>query len=135
MAASHGSKAALKIQNAAGVLVDITDYITSGGLNRTVDTNETTTWGKDSKQYIPGLKDGTFPIEGNYDPAADALFDGIQGMVRTFEYYPTGTASGSPMYSGSCIMTSYDAETPVDDKGAISGEFQLTGTVTRALVA
>ncbi len=134
MAFKHGSKAVIKIQAAGGTLTDVTAYVTTTGLARTADTAETTALGKVSKEYIPGLKDGTFPVEGNYDPTADALFDGILGMERTWEYYPQGTATGAVKYSGSGIMTSYEAETPVDDKGSITGEFQITGDVTRALV-
>jgi hypothetical protein len=52
-------------------------------------------------------------------------------MVRPFEYNPQGTTVGLPKYTGNCILTKYEATTPVDDAGHFTGEFQLTGDVVR----
>jgi hypothetical protein len=134
MATTHGSKAVFKVQDSGGVLRDLSAYLTSAGLSRSADTAEITTLGSTSKTYIPGLLDGTIPIEGHYDPTVDGYLAGILGMERPFEYYPAGepASTSKPKYTGSCILTSYEASTPVDDAGSISGEFQVTGAVTRA---
>ena len=132
MPPTHGSKANFKVQDAGAVLRDISSFITTAGLPRSADTAEVTTLGSLSKAYIPGLKDGTIPIEGPIDATVDGYLAGILGMSRPFEYCPQGlTPAGLPKYTGNAILTSYEPSTPVDDAGTFSGEFQLTGDVTR----
>lgn len=133
MAFSHGSKAVFKIQNAAGVSTDITVYLDDITLPRSVDTAETTTLGKLSKTRIAGLKDASLSGEGPYDPVIDALLDGILGMLRTFEFHPAGTATGTVKYSGSCIVTGYDPGSAVDDASRFSFEAECSDDITRAI--
>ncbi len=135
MAFSHGSVAVFKIQDASGTLRDLSSYVTTDGLQRAIDTAETTTHGKTAKEYLPGLQDATVPLEGNFDPTVDGYLDGIRGLVRAWEYYPAGEPVGAtnPKYSGSAILTSYEIEGPVDDKSGFSAEFQVTGPVARAV--
>lgn len=136
MAATHGYKAVIKVADSGATLRDLTGYISSTGLQRLADMAETTVLGASAKTYIPGQTDGTIPLEGNFDPTADGYLAGILGYETAvaFEYYPAGEPVGStkPKYSGSCFLASYDIETGVDDKASISGELQITGTVTRA---
>lgn len=134
MAFGHGSKAVFKIQDSGGVSRDISAYIRSASLPRSIDTAETTVLGLTAKTYIPGLHDATISIEGIWDPTVDGYLDGIAGFAtaRTWEYHPQGTASGTIKYSGSCIETSYETSDPVDDVGTFTAEFQVTGVVTRA---
>ena len=132
MAASHGSKAKFSVTDSVGTVRDLSAFLTSAGLPRSADTAEISTLGMGSKAYIPGLKDGTIPIEGPFDPVVDGYMSGILGFAaRAFTYDPQGTATGTPHYAGSCICTSYEASTPVDDAGTFTGEFQITGDVTR----
>lgn len=138
MAFSHGSRAALFLADSGGVSRDISAYLNSTGITQTVDTAEVTTLGDTAKDYIPGLKDGTFPLEGKFDPTLDGYLSGIVGVnvtPRAFIYYPAGTATGQPTYSGSAILTSYDIGTSVDDAATVSGELQVTGGATRGTVA
>ena len=108
---------------------DVTAFPTSAGLPRSADTAEVTTLGSPSKAYIPGLKDGTIPIEGPVDVTIDGYLSGILAMIRPFEYNPQGTTTGLPSNTGNCILTSYEPSSPVDDASTFSGEFQLTGDV------
>lgn len=137
MAFSHGSKAIFKVTDSGATLRDISTYLTSTGLQRLADMAETSTLGTTAKSYIPGMTDGTIPLEGNFDPTVDGYLSGVLGYstALSFEYYPAGEPVGAtkPKYSGSCWLASYDIETGTDDKAGISGELQLTGTVTRAV--
>jgi len=135
MAAVHGSKASLKIGDSGSTLRDFSAYLTSTGLPRSADTAEVTTLGNSSKLYIPGLKDGTIPLEGPFDVVIDGYLDGILGFAaRVFEYCPQGAGvATTPKYSGTCILTSYEATTPVDDAGTFSAEAQITGPVVRTV--
>lgn len=131
----HGSTGVFKIQDSGGTLRDISAFVTEDSLERTADTAETTTFGKLSKTYIPGLKDGSISIGGNYDATALTgiiVLEGILGMERNFEYYPAGVGAGERKYTGAAILTTFNTSSPVDDKVAVSGELQITGDVTPA---
>jgi hypothetical protein len=130
--AVHGKNTHVEIDNAGGSLVDLSAYIDSEDLSRQADTAETTTFEKDSKTYIPGLKDGSFSLSGPWDATLDAHMDGILGKAGTFEISPAGDGSGAVKYSGEAICTDYSGSNPVGDKVTWSAEFQITGDVTRS---
>lgn len=138
MAFTHGSKAVLKVADSGGTDRDISTYLKSTGVNNTNDSADVTALTNTAKAYIAGLKDGTIPLEGVFDPTADGYLSGILGVnvtPRAFTYYPAGTATGSPTYSGSAILTSYNISTGVDGAAMFSGELQVTGGATRGTVA
>jgi hypothetical protein len=131
----HGSKAVFKIDNASDVLTDISQYLTSVNMPRSVETAEVTTLGATAKAYSPGLEDATIGLEGKFDPTVDALFAGILRKVVDFEYGPQGGGSGAVKYTGQAIVTSYEPETGVDAEGTFSAELQVTGPITRGTYA
>lgn len=133
MAFSHGSKAVIKFGTSStpSTPTDISVYVTNVSAPFSAETHEVTTLGATSKNYIPGLKDGTISIEGKFDPAVDAHLAGIAGLQVAFEYGPQGSTAGSVKYTGNCICTSYNPETPVGAEATFSAEFQLTGGWTR----
>lgn len=138
MTTSHGSKATLWAGTAAAptVKADISVFGNSTGVTFNRDTAETTTFALGSKQYVPGLKDATVPFEGPFDTDADVimwpLYD--QGVIVDFEYCPAGQGVvGSPAYTGKMFVTSYEVTSDVGDTSAMSGEFQVTGDVTRTI--
>lgn len=138
MAYSHGSKAVIKFgtSGAPATLTDISQYVKSVSFPEEADTHETTTLGATAKSYIAGLKDATISIDGVFDPIIDAHLNGILGLDGVaFEYGPQGSSSGNVKYTGNCICTSYEAETPADDVGTFSCEFQVTGNITRGTYA
>jgi len=136
MAFTHGSKAKFWLADSGATLRDISTYLTSAGLQRMADMAETRVLGTTAKTYIPGMTDGTVPIEGPFDPTVDGYLAGVLGFETplAFEYYPAGSPVGvtKPKYSGSCHLTSYDIESGTDDAARWSGEVQITGTITRA---
>lgn len=137
MTVSHGSKAVFKLDDASGVLTDISQYITSITFSPSADTNEVTTLGDTSKEYIAGLKDATISIEGIFDPAVDEILNAALGSesTKSFEYGPQGETTGNVKYTGECICTSYEVETGVDGAGTFSADFQVSGTITRGTYA
>jgi hypothetical protein len=138
----------------AKTLASSTDTFTGTTLNNTLDTEDggsaylmVTDWvsgslpiwgigGTTYKQYITGLRDGTFPLEGNYDPTADGYLSTMydNDVAAAFEYYPHGTTGGSVKYTGTFVLTSFEITTGSGDKGSISAEAQITGAVTRTTV-
>jgi hypothetical protein len=137
MAASHGSKAVFKIGTfaAPATVGNVSQYGNSVGLALSRDAAEVTTFALGSKQYISGLKDATIPFEGPWDSTADAIFWDIfnNGTIVNFEYFPNGEGTGKIKYSGTLMITSYEVSSDVSDANAVSGEFQVTGDVARAI--
>lgn len=132
---SHGKNAVFMLANASAVLTNLSAYLDNVDMSKTADTHESTTFGDGSKEYIPGLKDGSLSLSGKFDPTADALLDGAVGEIRSFEYYPDGNSSGKVKYAGSAIVTEYGTSSPVGDLNTASASIQVTGGVTRSVVA
>lgn len=134
---SHGSKAVFKIGTNAlpTTVTDMSAYGNSVGLTLNRETGEVTTFSQQSKKYIAGLKDATIPFEGPLEDASDQIMWDLynNGTIVSFEYYPAGIVAGKPKYTGSCLVTSYEVSSAVSDANSTSGEFQVTGDVSRAL--
>jgi len=136
MAFSHGTNAVLKVGDSGGTLRDLSAYLTQETLQRTAGAEQVTTQGKTAQVYIPGLADGTIPLEGNFDPTVDGYLAGIVRVAdRSFEYYPAGEPVGAtkPKYSGLCMLTSYEIATGISGKATFRATLQLSDTVTRAV--
>lgn len=129
----HGKSAVFKIDDSGGTLRDISAYLEDISFPRSIETAETTTFGKSAKTYITGLTDSTISISGKFDSTADGYLAGIIGQSATvsFEYGPAGSTGGNVKYSGECIMTSYEVSATVGDVVTATAEFQVTDTVTR----
>lgn len=135
MAAGHGKDAVFKIQDAAGVTRDISAYVTNSTMDESADVADVSGLGSTSKSYVIGLKDGTFSIEGIFDPTVDGYLAGDLGFspARTFEYHPQGVVTGKPKYSGSAFVVAYAPSTPIGDAGKWTARLQASGDIVRAL--
>jgi len=121
MAFSHGTNAVITINS-----VDISEYCNTSSQEMETETAEVTTLGKTAKNYIPGLEDGTISAEGPFEPTMDAAIEAMRRTLVPFVYQPQGTAPGLPKYTGTCILTKYSIETPVDDAGTWEAEWQIS---------
>lgn len=137
MAFVHGKGAYFALDNSGGSLTDISTYLNDVSFPQSVETAETTAFGASSKTYIVGLKDSTVSLSGMFDSTLDAHINGVFGQSATlsFKFGTAGsTASATnPIYSGECIVTSYDISPPVGDVVPVSIELQVTGDVSRAV--
>lgn len=126
MAAGHGKAAKIY---AGGT--DLSTYMTTVSHAMTADTAEVSTLGNTAKVYVPGLKDGTIPMEGFWDGSAAAidaiLSASLAGTGTILTHWPAGDAFGARGRAGQALHTSYEVTTPVDDAGGISAEFQASG--------
>jgi hypothetical protein len=134
--ATAGRKLVFKLDNSAGALTDITSKLNDFSFPQTVGTEESTTFGDESQEFIATLKGATIDISGDWDSEIDSHLFGIQGLdaTQTFEYYPTGESSGNVKYSGECRITSYEISSPVGGKISFSASLQITGDLTREIV-
>lgn len=132
---AHGKGAVVKVADVGGTLRDVSNVANSTGLARSVETAEVTAFGAGDKAFIAGLRDATIPLAGMADPTVDGYLAGILGHSTpvAWEVYPMGSvaSSGYPKYSGSAILTSYEATAEVGDVVKVSGQLQVTGAITR----
>ena len=142
MAFSHGKAAVIKIDNAAGTLVDISAISNAGDLSNSTGTGETTSFGSADKTFIAGLKEGTFSIGGTYDSTQDAMITAMMDAIAagtlatmTLEYFPAGNVSGKVKYACENIPTSYTISTPVGGVATFKRDLQRTGALTQTVVA
>lgn len=109
---------------------DLSSYFNEASVSRSIETAETTTFGKSAKTYITGLQDGTLSLGGMFDGAADAIDEELTavlgvdtGMVVTVA--PSGSlAIGERTLSTLGKLTSYEISAPVGDIVSASSEFQ-----------
>ena len=129
----HGKNTVVWVDNSAGTLTDISEHCDSADFGREADTAEVTTFGKDSKIYIPGLKDGTFSVEGPWNKTIDEHMDGILGKMVDIEYGPGGSAGGATdvKYKFEAICTNYNPPSSNSDAVKWSAEFQISDDVER----
>lgn len=136
MAFVHGRDAYIAVADSGGVLRDISAYCDQVSLSISVESAETTVFTKDSKTYVPGLRDQTISISGKFDSTVDGYLSGIlQSASREFAYGPTGNQT--PKYSGNgtacgVVLTSYEISAGVGDVITFSAELQITDAPTRS---
>lgn len=137
MAFGHGSKGVFKITDSGAALRDISSFVTNVQFPHEADVAEVSVLGNVAKQFVVGLKNGTFSVDGNYDVTVDGYLIGILGLAgspgQAFEYDPAGTGTGMPKYTGNAILTAYNISTSVSDAQKWTATFQITGDVTRGL--
>lgn len=122
--ASHGSNA-----DVIGNGYVLSDFLNSATFSGSREAAETTTFKKDSKTYIPGLKDTTMSAEGIFDGALDTVDQVLHAALNAnasgfFSYFPDGQdVIGNKAFSMDTIETSYEVTTDVGDVAQISAEF------------
>lgn len=131
-----GKGSALKLDNAAGSLVDLSAFINNVDFPQDAQLLETTTLGATARTYITGFKNATIALQGFWDGASAAIDEHMAAILghantQSFEYGPEGTASGKIKYSGECRCIKYQSGTPVDGVVSWSADLQVTGAVTR----
>jgi hypothetical protein len=110
---------------------DLSVYANNVSFTRTADTHDVTCFGKTSKVYAPGLKDGTATVEGIYDGTAStgpgAVLRPLVGAAAVeLIYKPEGTGSGLPIATVDVLVTEYAEEAPVADMITWTAELQLS---------
>lgn len=109
---------------------DLSQYFNEVSASRSIETAETTTFGKSAKTYITGLGDGTLSLNGLFEGSTDATDEEITGVIGTdngavISVGITGSlAIGQRVLSMVGEVTSYEISSPVGDVVSASSEFQ-----------
>lgn len=128
MAKVHGKGTAISLGGD-----DLSAFGTSVSWSREADTHDVTTFGKNSKVYQGGLKDGTATLEGIYDSTATtgpaAVIEALIGTTTEFVYQPEGLGSGKPTKTVDVVVSSYEETAPVAEMITFSCELQMSDDV------
>lgn len=128
MAQIHGKDLAISLD-----AKDLGQYAKKVDFEQEADTHDTTTFGKGSKVYKGGLKDGTATIEGIYDSTAvtgpAAVIRPLLGTTVEMVYKPEGSGVGKPIHTVDVVVTAYKESTPVDDMITWTCDLQLSDDV------
>jgi len=140
VAYQHSRDAVVKIDNAAGSLVEITSYMRAANLSREPEQLDTTVFGELDRSFLPGFVGASFPISGLLDFADDAIFDILATAVgsattRSFEYGPEGGTSGKVKYSGEVIVLDFGISARIDEPESWTATCRVSGAVTRGAFA
>lgn len=112
---------------------DLSAYTNSVEFSRSADTHDVTTFGKNSKVYAGGLKDGTCTLEGIYDNTAmtgpGAVIRALLGTTSELIWQPEGLGTGKPTFTVDCVVNSYEESAPVAEMITWSCEVQLSDDV------
>ena len=132
MAFVHGKTSAfgIGVVGATASSVTLTSYENKVDWPRVAETADTTTFGKNDRTHIPGLKSGSVAVEGLWDAALDAIYDPKVGTIISIFYAPAG--SGTAGYYADAILTEYNPPSEVGAAVKFTAKFLVTGPVTRA---
>lgn len=113
---------------------DLSAFTDASELERTGDSHDVTTYGKNAHVKAGGLLDGTAKMSGTYDNTAGtgprAVVRPVVGTVVTLIRRPEGTGTGKPQDSVSVLVTKYNESNPVADMVKWSCDMDLSDTIT-----
>lgn len=128
MAFVHGKNAKVSLDGD-----DLSVYANNVELEQEAEALDVTTFGKNSKVFAGGLKEGTATIEGIYDGTAStgpaAVVRPLLGTTVEMIYQPEGTGSGKPTHTVDVVVTNYSETAPVAEMITWSAEVQLSDDV------
>ena len=126
--------------------MNLSRYLTSiDGLPGPRELIDVTPLSASGHAFIPSLENVVITIELQWsddaddgsDAAPDVLLEGMRKAtaVRLFEYGPEGKTTGDVKYSDNCWLRNYQITIRVGSQVTCRAEFQVNGTVTRAVSA
>lgn len=134
MAFTHGKNTYVSLDGD-----DLSTYSNNVEFNRTADSHDVTTFGKNSHVYNGGLLDGEATIAGIYDNTAGtgprAVIEPLIGTVVPLVHRPEGTGAGKPEDTVDVLVKTYDETSPVADMVTFSVELQFSDDVVTAAQA
>ena len=98
----------LKLDNAAGSLVDLTAFITSETLSGVQDTIEDSAMADEERSYLFGMAGATLSLSGIINTTTDAIFAPLLGNRTTATKTYQRTAASGLTLRGEVLPTSIE---------------------------
>ncbi len=133
----HGKRSILILWDATGASRNASGDMNSITFTWTRDNTDSTTFGQDSIQRVPGILDaklaGAAIFSGADTTGIDAVLSSILSSSNNtlIQYLPAGSFSGSPVYSGCYLLDQYEISGEIKSTVAVSWAFSLaSGSIT-----
>jgi len=115
MSTSHGKKTVILLNG-----VDVSAYGNNSTVEVVADKHDTTTYGKNTHVFDPGLLTNNFTLAGFYDTnqstGPQAFIKPLVGGAKVpFVIRPEGTGVGLPQTSGTVMVEKYNQTQPVSE--------------------
>jgi hypothetical protein len=137
MAQGIVNKVGFKVGTTDPASIDLSAYVTSFTLTRSVDQIETTAMGDTGHRFVAGLENNQLVVELINDDAATAVLQTMNTLFKSNAYFKCAldkSSSGSaanPFYTGLILV---DSITPIAGDVASLGmqslTFQVSGAIT-----
>jgi hypothetical protein len=132
MATVTGSSGIIKAVTSGGSAANIGE-VQSYAFNSSADSIEDTAMGDSARTYKAGLKNHTLSVEARFDSSDSAQEDLAAGSEVDFEVNPEGVGTGTPVYTGSGVVTSSSFTATFDGMVDASFEVQVSGDYTKGV--
>mgnify|MGYP000883389424 CR=1 FL=1 len=139
MAQGIVNKVGFKVGSTDPASIDLSAYVTSFTLTRSVDQIETTAMGDTGHRYVAGLQNNSITVDLINDDAASAVLQSLNTLFATNAYFKCALdksvvgSAANPFYSGLILV---DTITPIAGDVASLGmqslTFQVSGAITVA---
>lgn len=114
MAFKHSKNTVVKLDSK-----DLSAFSNSSNFEKSADSHNVTTYGKNAHVFDGGLLNGAQGVEGVYDSTAvtgpRAVILPLVGTVVPFIRQPEGTGTGRPQDSFDVLVVKYTESSPVAD--------------------
>lgn len=128
MAEVHGSETVILLdENDISVWTDKSDG------KFTADEHDSTCYGAEGHEVVPGLKKHGYSIGGKYVSGATGTHAYVKALVGTkvtFEKRPEGTGASLPTETSMVHVKEYNESSPVADIVRWTAELTVSGVVT-----
>ena len=132
MATVTGSSGIIKAVTSGGSAANIGE-VQSYAFNSSADSIEDTAMGDSARTYKAGLKNHTLSVEARFDSSDSAQEDLAAGSEVDFEVNPEGVGTGTPVYTGSGVVTTSSFTATFDGMVDASFEVQVSGDYTKGV--
>ena len=127
MARSHGKVAVVRLG-----AYDLSPYVKSSEFSQKADTEDTTTYGNNSKRNEGSLLDATFKMDGVYETGAagpGAVVRPMLGTTVELIRQIEGAGAGKPQNAADLVVTGYTETAPAAGYVMWSMEGQCSGDI------
>lgn len=135
--AKSGTVTYIGLDNAAGAVQNVSSYGDNFTFPQPIEMLDCTTFGTQSKGYIPGLADGAeVSLSGPADAALATQIAHMKGTMlaggSTFSllYGPLGSVAGLPKVSAETLVAGLEYSAGVGGRVEFAATLQVTGAVT-----
>lgn len=129
---THGRLTVLKVAT-----LDVSLSTKTSTFSGSADVHDTSGYGLTNRTKTGGLIDGKFTASGSYDlgtvTGTGLVMEGKEGVTQAITRQIAGAGTGKPQEVFSGVLAKFDVSDPVDDIVTWAAEWEVTGTVNRAV--